>query len=206
MAHTLAAAVHSELLIKKSRFLGCVQPVADRASAQAIVAQLRAAHPGAAHVCWALLAGGQSAAVDDGEPSGTAGRPMLEVLRHQDFDGVLASVVRYYGGIQLGAGGLVRAYTDSVAQALLKAEKVPVIRHTILRCVIPYALEGWLRRELGPHGADLLEAIHGAGVSVTLSLPEAKAAELTSRINDAGQGRVQWIDEETDQTSGRGQT
>ncbi len=81
MAHTLAAAVHSELLIKKSRFLGCVQPVADRASAQAIVAQLRAAHPGAAHVCWALLAGGQSAAVDDGEPSGTAGRPMLDVLR-----------------------------------------------------------------------------------------------------------------------------
>ena len=118
MAHTLAAAVHSELLIKKSRFLGCVQPVADRAAAQAIVAQLRAAHPGAAHVCWALLAGGQSAAVDDGEPSGTAGRPMLEVLRHQDFDGVLASVVRYYGGIQLGAGGLLRAYTDSIAQAL----------------------------------------------------------------------------------------
>jgi hypothetical protein len=70
-------------------------------------------------VCWALLAGGQSAAVDDGEPSGTAGRPMLEVLRHQDLEGVLATVVRYYGGINLGAGGLVRAYTDAVAQAAL---------------------------------------------------------------------------------------
>ena len=81
MAQTLAAPVHSELQIKKSRFLGCVQPMADRASAQKVVAELRARHPGAAHVCWALLAGGQSAAVDDGEPSGTAGRPMLDVLR-----------------------------------------------------------------------------------------------------------------------------
>src|SRR5690606_13067777 len=77
MPQTLATAVHSELIIKKSRFIGCVQPVADRATAQAIVAALWAQHPAATHVCWALLAGGHSAAVDDGEPSGTAGRPML---------------------------------------------------------------------------------------------------------------------------------
>ncbi|MEY2893092.1 MAG: hypothetical protein RJA98_3000 [Pseudomonadota bacterium] len=115
MPLSLAAPVHSELVIKKSRFIGCVQPVADRAQAVQIVDALWAEHPGATHVCWALMAGGQSAAVDDGEPSGTAGRPMLEVLRHQDLEGVLATVVRYYGGVQLGAGGLVRAYTDSVA-------------------------------------------------------------------------------------------
>ena len=77
----------------------------DRSSAQAVVEALRREHPGAAHVCWALLAGGQSAAVDDGEPSGTAGRPMLDVLRHQDLEGVLATVVRYFGGVKLGAGG-----------------------------------------------------------------------------------------------------
>ena len=92
MAYSLAQPVESELLIKKSRFIGCVQPVASRAEAQEIVVRLRQQHPGAAHVCWALLAGGQSAAVDDGEPGGTAGRPMLEVLRHQDLDGVLATV------------------------------------------------------------------------------------------------------------------
>ena len=106
--YTLAAPVCSALLIKKSRFIGCVQPVHDRSEAQAIVSALRAEHPGAAHVCWALLAGGQSAAVDDGEPSGTAGRPMLDVLRHQGLEGALATVVRYYGGVKLGAGGLVR--------------------------------------------------------------------------------------------------
>jgi len=91
MPFTLAAARHSELVVKKSRFIGCVQPVADRGGAQAVVQALRLAHPGAAHVCWALMAGGQSAANDDGEPGGTAGRPMLEVLRHHDLDGVLAT-------------------------------------------------------------------------------------------------------------------
>jgi putative IMPACT (imprinted ancient) family translation regulator len=91
MPFTLAVPAHHQLIIKKSQFIACVEPMADRASAQARVAALRAEHPGAAHVCWALLAGGQSAAVDDGEPSGTAGRPMLEVLRHQQLEGVLAS-------------------------------------------------------------------------------------------------------------------
>lgn len=193
MPYTLQAPVHSELVIKKSRFIGCVESVPNRVAALARVAQLRAGHPTATHVCWALMAGGQSAANDDGEPGGTAGRPMLEVLRHQDLEGVLATVVRYYGGTPLGAGGLVRAYTDAVAQALLQAEKVPVIRTTTLRCVIPYALEGWLRRELEAHGAQLLEAVHGEGVDIRLQLPQSQAADLTARLNDAGQGKVQWI-------------
>ena len=196
MPYSLLAPVHSELNIKKSRFIGCVEPCAGREAALARVAGLRAEHPSATHVCWALMAGGHSAANDDGEPGGTAGRPMLEVLRHQDLEGVLAAVVRYYGGIQLGAGGLVRAYTDSVAQALLKAEKVPVIRMTTLRCVIPYALEGWLRRELEAHGASLLEASHGEGVAVVVQVPEGNAAAFTVRITDAGQGQVQWPKEE----------
>ena len=195
MPYALQAPVHSELVIKKSRFIGCVETVADRAAALARVAQLRAEHPTATHVCWALMAGGHSAANDDGEPGGTAGRPMLEVLRHQDLEGVLATVVRYYGGTPLGAGGLVRAYTDSVAQALIKADKVPVVRTTTLRCVLPYALEGWLRRELPAHDAQLLDAVHGEGVTVSLQLPEARADALVARLNDAGQGKVVWLDE-----------
>ncbi len=192
MPFTLTAPVHSDLTLKKSRFIGCVEPVADRAAALARVAGLRADHPGATHVCWALMAGGHSAANDDGEPGGTAGRPMLEVLRHQDLEGVLATVVRYYGGTPLGAGGLVRAYTDSVAQALLTADKVPVIRWQRLRCVLPYALEGWLRRELGAFGATLAEVQHGDGVDATLRVPQPRAAALVARINDAGQGQVVW--------------
>lgn len=194
MPQTLAAPAHSELIIKKSRFIGCVQPMADRASAQAAVDALWKQHPGAAHICWALLAGGQSAAVDDGEPGGTAGRPMLDVLRHQDLEGVLATVVRYFGGVKLGAGGLVRAYTDTVAQALLTAPKVPLVRMKTLQCQVPYALEGLLRRETAAAAAELLNVEHGSLVTLHLRLPETQAAAFVQRVNDAGQGRVGWVD------------
>jgi uncharacterized YigZ family protein len=196
MPQTIHTPVHHELIIKKSRFISCVQPMADRASAQQVVARLRAEHPGAAHVCWALLAGGQSAAVDDGEPSGTAGRPMLDVLRHQDLEGVLATVVRYFGGVKLGAGGLVRAYTDSVAQALLKAEKIAIIRQRTLRCALPYPLEGLVRREIELAGAALEQVEHGDQVVFKLSLPDDKADALVARLNEAGSGRIAWIKEE----------
>ena len=149
-------------------------------------------HPGAAHVCWALLAGGQSAAVDDGEPSGTAGRPMLDVLRHQDLEGVLATVVRYFGGVKLGAGGLVRAYTDSIAQALLTAPKVTLQRMATLQCMVPYALEGLLRREVDAAGAELLDVQHGTLVTLQIRLPQAGAQGFVQRVNDQGQGRVGW--------------
>lgn len=193
MPQTILAPVHHELLIKKSRFIACVQPMADRAGAQQVVASLRAQHPGAAHVCWALLAGGQSAAVDDGEPSGTAGRPMLDVLRHQDLEGVLATVVRYFGGVKLGAGGLVRAYTDSVAQALLQADKIAIIRKTVLRCSAPYPLEGLVRREIDGAGATLLDVAHGNDVVFAFSLPEAAAGAFAARLNEAGHGRIAWL-------------
>ena len=193
MPQTLSAPAHSELLIKKSRFIGCVQPMSDRAAAQAVVQQLRQQHPGAAHVCWALLAGGQSAAVDDGEPGGTAGRPMLDVLRHQDLEGVLATVVRYYGGVKLGAGGLVRAYTDAVAQALLQAPKVALQKMRALACSVPYALEGSVRRELEQHQAQLGEVQHGSVVTLHFSLPEAASAALVARLNELGQGRLAWL-------------
>lgn len=194
MSQTLAAPAHSEIIIKKSRFIGCVQPMADRASAQAAVDALWKQHPGAAHICWALLAGGQSAAVDDGEPGGTAGRPMLDVLRHQDLEGVLATVVRYFGGVKLGAGGLVRAYTDTIAQALLTAPKVTLQRMKTLQCHVPYALEGLLRREIEAAGAELINVQHGTLVTLQWRLPEAQAAAFVLRINNSGQGRVGWTE------------
>lgn len=198
MPFTLSTPVHSELLIRKSRFIGCVEPASGRSAALQRVAELRVLHPGATHVCWALMAGGHSAANDDGEPSGTAGRPMLEVLRHQDLDGVLATVVRYYGGTPLGAGGLVRAYTDSVAQAMLKADKVPVILWHTLRCIVPYGLEGRLRRELDAHGAQLESIQHGENVEATIRLARTQAAAFAARLNDAAQGQVVWIDAGSD--------
>jgi uncharacterized YigZ family protein len=191
---TITTPVQSELLTKKSRFIGRVEAVPDRATAQRIVAELRAQHPGAAHVCWALLAGGHSAAVDDGEPSGTAGRPMLDVLRHQDLDGVLATVVRYFGGVKLGAGGLVRAYTDCIAQALKAAEKIPVVRQRQLSFRVPYALEGLARRVTEDAGGKLLEVRHDELVEFEYMIPEPDAAQLIARLNEAGQGKLIWCE------------
>ena len=194
MASTIFSSVDYELVIKKSRFIACIQPVADRASAQAVVQQLWAQHPDATHICWALLAGGQSAAVDDGEPSGTAGRPMLEVLRHHDLEGVLATVVRYFGGVKLGAGGLVRAYTDAVAQALQRAEKVPLRRLCTQQCAVPYALEGWMRRQLEQSAAVLLAVEHQTQVKMQWQIAEDAMQSLATRIKEAGQGRVAWLE------------
>ena len=198
MPFSLARPVHHELVIKKSRFIACVEPVSGREEAQARVAQLKVEHPDAAHVCWALLAGGQSAAHDDGEPGGTAGRPMLEVLRHQALEGVMASVVRYFGGVKLGAGGLVRAYTDAVAQALLTAEKIPLIQQAQLACSVPYALEGLVRRELELAQAQLLEVAHGSVVSLRFALPETHAVALMAQLSESGRGQLVWLDAITD--------
>ncbi|TJZ67457.1 IMPACT family protein [Chitiniphilus eburneus] len=193
MPYTLSAPVESRLEIKKSVFLGLVAPVLDRPAAQALVETLRARHPDAAHVCWALLAGGHSAAVDDGEPGGTAGRPMLDVLRHQDLDGVVAAVVRYYGGVKLGAGGLVRAYTDTVAQALLSADKVPVRRNVILVAEVPYALEGTLRRLIQQAGAQLETVAHADSVTLAFTLPADDAAAFQAAARDACHGALRWL-------------
>jgi uncharacterized YigZ family protein len=194
MACSLLAPVHSDLLIKKSRFIGCVQPVADRAAAQQVVAGLRAEHPAAAHVCWALMAGGQSAANDDGEPGGTAGRPMLEVLRHRELEGVLATVVRYFGGVKLGAGGLVRAYTDAVSTALAGASLIERVRRDALACAVPYAFEGAVRRELASFEAVLNDVRHEALVEFHFEADAARAAALAQRLQDITQGRVIWLD------------
>jgi uncharacterized YigZ family protein len=194
MPFSLAAPAHHELVIKKSRFIACIEPVNGREQAQARVAQLKAEHPDAAHVCWALLAGGQSAANDDGEPGGTAGRPMLEVLRHQELEGVMASVVRYFGGVKLGAGGLVRAYTEAVAQAVLAAEKIPLVKQAQLACSVPYALEGLVRREVELAGASLLDVQLGSVVSLSFALPENLAAGLVARLSESGRGQLVWLE------------
>jgi putative IMPACT (imprinted ancient) family translation regulator len=114
-----------------------------------------------------MLAGGQSAANDDGEPSGTAGRP-------------------------------IRAYTDTIAQALQAAQKIPFQRRVQLGCRLPYPLEGMLRRELATAGARLIGADHQTQVEVRFELPEPDRSALIVRINEVGQGLIEWIDVDID--------
>ena len=180
--YTLTAAVEIELEIRKSRFIGIVMPVDNRDAAQRQLEQLRAQHRAATHVCWALMAGGQSGMSDDGEPSGTAGRPMLEVLRHHELDGVLAAVVRYYGGIKLGADGLVRAYTDAIATALKQAQRIERIVYAEVEIAIAYADESQLRYWLQQKQYALLGSRHDTLARLHVRLPAAQLPQLADSL------------------------
>lgn len=191
MPHTLAAPAHAELEVRRSRFVAVALPVSGREEAAEQIARLRAEHPGANHVCWALLAGGHSGMSDDGEPSGTAGRPILEVLRHHDLEGVLGAVVRYFGGVKLGAGGLVRAYTDAIATALLDADVIERIPETTLAVTVDYADADRIRRWADGEGFTVRDAAYGESVRLTLVLPEARSTEAVDAIRDLTGGRAQ---------------
>ena len=193
MPKTIIASVHAEQVIRKSRFIGCVQAVADRPAADAVVASLRASHPQANHVCWAMLAGGHSAAVDDGEPGGTAGRPILEILQHHELSGVLATVVRYFGGVRRGAGGLVRAYGSTVARCLAQAELVVLRPMSTLRATVPYSFENAVRHLLTAHDNIELAVAHSSqGAELTIQLPSDQAEFIRDRISDLCRGRARW--------------
>ncbi len=194
MPETILGASSSELIIKKSRFLGRVEPARDRGHALTLILDLRRMHPTATHVCWALMAGGQSAAVDDGEPSGTAGRPMLEVLRHQKLEGVLASVVSYYGGINLGAGGVLRAYTDAIAQALKNATKVPIVPLKTMTCRFPFHLEGIVRNRISQAGVTVVAVERSLELEMMVQGPEDLVDGLVLALSETGQGRIVWAE------------
>ncbi|PRH36584.1 IMPACT family protein [Burkholderia gladioli] len=190
MTYSLATTYSCELEIRKSRFIAHAIPVADRDAAMAELQRLRAEHATATHVCWALLAGGQSGMSDDGEPSGTAGRPILEVLRHHDLDGVLGAVIRYYGGVKLGAGGLVRAYTDAIAGALLDAQPVERIAMTRLAIEMSYPDEARVRRWIEQAGHELVDSAYGMTVKLVIKLPVTEVEAARSTLIDATQGRA----------------
>jgi uncharacterized YigZ family protein len=187
---TLPSALQAELDIRKSRFIAYAIPVADRDAAMEELRRLREAHPTATHVCWALLAGGQSGMSDDGEPSGTAGRPILEVLRHHDLDGVLAAVVRYYGGVKLGAGGLVRAYTDAIATALQDAPRVERIALASLQVEIGYPDEARVRRWIEQENYALEASAYDMNVQLTIRMPVTAIDAAREALRDMTQGRA----------------
>ena len=192
---TLPSTLEAELEIRKSRFIAYAIPVADRDAAMDELRRLREAHPTATHVCWALLAGGQSGMSDDGEPSGTAGRPILEVLRHHDLDGVLAAVVRYYGGVKLGAGGLVRAYTDAIATALQDAPRVERIALASLQVEIGYPDEARVRRWIDQENHALEASAYDMNVQLTIRMPVTAIDAAREALRDMTQGRAVFPEE-----------
>lgn len=194
---TIAAAVEHETIIRKSRFLTRIEPVSSVEQAEAVIARIRKRAWDANHNCAAMvtgLLGDQARSSDDGEPSGTAGIPMLEVLRRRELTDLVAVVTRYFGGVQLGAGGLVRAYSSAVSEAL---DLAVLVRRAALRQVtleVPHADAGrydnLLREWATHHGATLGDPAYAAKATLELWAPESEVARLAADLAAASAGSI----------------
>ncbi|ABI57516.1 IMPACT family protein [Alkalilimnicola ehrlichii MLHE-1] len=180
---TPARTLEHELEVKKSRFIARAGRVESREQALAFVDRAMTDFPDARHHCWAYLIGDPASATtaamsDAGEPSGTAGKPILNVIQHKRIGDVIVVVIRYFGGIKLGAGGLVRAYAGATQKVLAELPLAAHEPHTRCRLALDFAQEQPLRHWAAQHQATVEAVAYGEGVTLTLRLPEGAVAAL----------------------------
>ncbi|WP_144823718.1 YigZ family protein [Marinobacter piscensis] len=172
-----ASFLERETEIKKSRFIARVAPVNDRDEVKTWLEKAHQDHPDARHICWAYQIGrpgsaAEAAMNDDGEPSGTAGKPILNVIQHKDMGDVLVMVIRYFGGIKLGAGGLVRAYAGAAESVLSEVGRVHHKPLTAVDVSMGFADEQPLRHWCELNAAELESIDYGARVTARVLVPE----------------------------------
>jgi uncharacterized YigZ family protein len=189
MSDTLATAVSHSLDIKHSRFVAHAAPIDAVADALAFLQQVAVAD--ATHNCWAYRYGNEYRSSDDGEPAGTAGRPILAAIDGQGFDRVMVVVIRWYGGIKLGAGGLVRAYGGTAAECLRTAPRLPLVALSELSVQAGFEDMGTLHAALAAHAAVKLgESFTTVGVELHVRLPADQVEPLKTRLRDATRNRI----------------
>lgn len=189
MSDTLAAPAAFALEARHSRFLARAAPVESADAALAFLADV--GDPAATHNCWAYRIGAAYRSSDDGEPAGTAGRPILAAIDGQGFDRVMVVVIRWYGGIKLGAGGLVRAYGGTAAECLRTAPRLPLVALTELTVQAAFEDLGALHAALAAHLAEKLdETFTASGVELHVRLPADQADPLKTRLRDATRDRI----------------
>lgn len=183
-----------ERVVEKSRFITYVSHTAGEEEARAFLAEIRAMHPLATHVCWAYVAdkvGNELRFSDDGEPQGTAGMPILGVIRAQKLYEVSVAVVRYFGGIKLGAGGLVRAYSASAAEGLNAAPKRTYAPCRECLVKVDYAQIDSVLRFLADERIQTLSQEYGEKAEYLLAVKEAEVPAFRSKLIDYLNGRVE---------------
>jgi len=188
MLFTLARRARFQQEIKKSRFLAIAETVSSGEQALALLPEL--SDPAATHNCWAWRIGQHYRFNDDGEPGGTAGRPILQAIEGQGMDGVVVVVTRWYGGIKLGAGGLARAYGGTAAECLRQAESLPIVAMARLAVHVEFAELALLKARLRELQAEVEQETFGTdGVALHLRLPQSQVADAQLRISDITRGR-----------------
>ncbi|WP_199097915.1 YigZ family protein [Dyella sp. ASV21] len=186
--YSLATACQHGEDIKKSRFLAQAAPVQTPEQALAFVRQV--SDLAATHNCWAYRIGQDYRFNDDGEPGGTAGRPILQAIEGQGIDRAVVVVTRWYGGIKLGAGGLVRAYGGTAAECLRRAERLPIVPMARLALHIDFAELALLKARLRELDAECVREEFGAdGVMLEIELPTTRVTEAQARVTDISRGR-----------------
>lgn len=189
MSATLAVAAHFEEHIQKSRFLARAWPIDSPEAALAHVAECE--HEDASHHCWAYRHGQLYRFHDADEPAGTAGRPILQAIDGQGLDRVVVVVTRWFGGIKLGAGGLVRAYGGVAAECLRRAERRELLAMQRIAVAATFAFENPLRQIAHECGGQIVDERYDAtGFSCTIELPASASERCALRLRDASRGQA----------------
>ncbi|MFQ6851968.1 YigZ family protein [Streptomyces sp. 35M1] len=188
---TVARAGVHESEINRSRFLCSLAPAATEEEAQDFVARVRKEHPTATHNCFAYVIGADASvqkASDDGEPGGTAGVPMLQMLMRRETRYVVAVVTRYYGGVKLGAGGLIRAYGGVVGEALDALGTITRQRFRLATIRVDHQRAGKLENDLRATGRDVREVRYAEAVTIGIGLPDSDVQAFTAWLADVTAG------------------
>jgi uncharacterized YigZ family protein len=181
-----------EMIRQKSRFIAYAAPSANEPEAIAFINKIKKLHPAASHNVYAYICRDQNSQrySDDGEPSGTAGVPVLEVLKKEGLTDVCVVVTRYFGGTLLGAGGLVRAYGKAASQGIAEAVPVDMIFSDVFEIEADYSLLGKLQYEISENDYMLLSTGYGERVKLTVCTDVSRSSELYSRITEASFGKA----------------
>lgn len=189
---TLSAPCQAIYEIKKSEFLAFAYPIDSREQLMFHVEQLRATYPDARHVCYGYIIGDPNNTTsagfdDDGEPNGTAGRPILNVLQHKAIGNVLVAVVRYFGGIKLGAGGLTRAYATATQMVVDEMVLTTFVPKSLIKVATSFAHEAQLRYLVGQVGGEIVSADYGQHVVMSVQLDSEKVEQFGASLGVFGE-------------------
>jgi len=187
--------VQKEILVVNSRFIADLEPVGSVEEARAHLAKVRERHPAASHNVPAFVIGHGNSIIthcsDDGEPSGTSGRPALAVLQGSGLGNVSVVVTRYFGGTKLGTGGLVRAYGDAVREVLKEVKPAVLLPTTTLMFATPYRLYDQAVRLMEAHQGQILETEFLEDVTVTVRFKDEEVESFTSQLSNLSAGQIQ---------------